>query len=432
MGTTERKPPTRTLRVCHGLGLGYAAAVFLSGLMHRQRLFEVTTRWFAGQLDSDDGRFLSELFVYERLLLEPPLRRLLRDLTPQAAEGAVSLQGLDGKDGLRALLAADPRARQDEAGRLLCQRLVDAPEEFFPLTPADLVVALRPTSDGLQLASLLRVKRLRRLSQKASRLLAGHLAAQIRKTARGLARQRAEAAGVPLDGFFTPPETMAAEFAHAERAVAHAIRDGQIRFAPADLTIDDVLGLRLLADDEAGLDALEVAVKSYPQLEVLQARPGKSIADGDRVLLVSLQLPAVDELLAPLGQLDWSFARHRGLSVEELAAGLRPYAQGGAREVHVEVRLTLFSAWLEQELGPNPPEERLFEERHAPGYRGRIAENTGYLIEHLLMHAVSPRAEVEQLPFQLSGRYLPDALALIVGRLFAERPPAAESFLKAP
>lgn len=99
--------------------------------MHRQRLFELTTRWFAGQLEDHDGTFLSQLFVYERLLVEPPLRRLLRELTAKASEQAPSFQGLDSKDGLRALLAADPRTRQDAVGQKLYNGSSRPPRSTF-------------------------------------------------------------------------------------------------------------------------------------------------------------------------------------------------------------------------------------------------------------------------------------------------------------
>ena len=142
-------------------------------------------------------------------------------------------------------------------------------------------------------------------------------------------------------------------------------------------------------------------------------------------------MPGVEALLAPLKAVNWATtAAHRGLDAATLAEGLEPYAASGARCIRVEVSLTTFASLFELELGDSPPEARIAEERFAVHDRGRIAENVAYLIEYLLMVAVSPRSEVESLPIRVDGRYIPDTVALTVGELFSADPPGAASFCR--
>jgi hypothetical protein len=63
-------------------------------------------------------------------------------------------------------------------------------------------------------------------------------------------------------------------------------------------------------------------------------------------------------------------------------------------------------------------EQRILEQRGNASYSGRIASNASFLIEYMLMLAVSPTVEVETLPVRMWGRYLPDVFSLSVWRLF--------------
>ena len=62
-------------------------------------------------------------------------------------------------------------------------------------------------------------------------------------------------------------------------------------------------------------------------------------------------------------------------------------------------------------------EQRILEQRSG-AYSGRIASNASFLIEYLLMLAISPTVEIEELPIKMWGRYLSDAYAQAVWRLF--------------
>ena len=80
--------------------------------------------------------------------------------------------------------------------------------------------------------------------------------------------------------------------------------------------------------------------------------------------------------------------------------------------------LTTHADLVESEFGSCIHEARILEQRAAVTYSGRIASNASFLIEYMLMLALSPTLEVGDLPVKMWGRYLPDVYSMSVWKLF--------------
>jgi hypothetical protein len=303
-----------------------------------------------------------------------------------------------------------------ERARELFEGFRRHPEEFFPGTPADVVLAAR--EDGWPLG-MVRIKRVRRIAEKASRRVADHLASRIRAVARDLAAARAAAAGVPLDRFVSSPEAMADDFARAERIVSRAFRDDTPAFGHRDLRVDDVIGVKFVGD-EAELAVVERAIADHPLVRGVEREEHRGQYN-DVNLLVDLALPPAREIIEAARGYDWSFAAGRGLAPEALAAEFPRYVENGARTVRAEVILTTCEELIESEFGRSIHEQRILEQRNSVPYSGRIANNASFLIEYMLMLAISPTVEVHELPVKMWGRYLPDIYSLAVWDLFGIR-----------
>jgi len=389
--------------------------VYLTSVTQREKLLEVATRWLADQPEPGDGRFATQVFIYESVIWAPTLRRFVTDILRATHGKAVQVRRFDTKDQLRGALCAacggsSPRAAQ------LCRQYLEHPEEFFPATPADLVLVTR--EDGWPLA-MLRLKRVRRIAEKASRRVADCLSTRIRTVAQSVAEQRAATAGVPLTALYSSPETMLDDFAQAERRVSCTFRDATPTFAPQDLRIDDVIGLKFIGSQEE-LATIERAITSNPLLAGWEREEHRGRYN-DINLLVDLTLPAPGEVIATAAGLDWSAAVGRGLTPDTLAREFPAYVESGARTVRAEVILTTFEELMESEFGRSIHEQRILEQRSSLPYSGRIASNASFLTEYLLMLAISPQVEVTRLPVQMWGRYLPDIYALAVWELFGIR-----------
>jgi len=386
--------------------------MYLTSLIHRNRLFELATRWMADQLDPDDGRFVTEVFIFERAIIAPTVLELLKDIQRVTNSGPIRLQRITIKDALRDAIQASNQEVGSRA-RTLFEQYRAHPEEFFPRTPVDMVVATR--TDG-SLFGMTRFKSIRRVAEKTSRRMADRLAGDIHFAACSLAEIRARSAGVPLQYLYSSPETMTDEFIAAEQIVSQRFRAPQIDLRPADMRIDDVVGLKFVGTHEE-LERIE---------EIIGGHQGATVAErevhtgeyNDINLLVDLHLPPVGEIVDSLARRDWSAARDRGLDPATLRADLAEYVESGARTVRAEIILTTFEELVESEFGRAIHEQRTVLQRSQTPYAGRISKNAAYIIEYLLMLALSPTIRIQEIPFKMWGRYLPETLIASVWKLF--------------
>ena len=135
-------------------------------------------------------------------------------------------------------------------------------------------------------------------------------------------------------------------------------------------------------------------------------------------LLVDLQLPEPGRTVDLARDWDWNRLGGKGLLPEELREGFPAFVEAGERTVRAEVILTTHADLVESEFGSCIHEARILEQRTGIPYSGRIALNASFLIEYMLMLALSPTTEVGDLPVKMWGRYLPDVYSLAVWKLF--------------
>lgn len=402
--------------------------MYLTGIVQRDRLFDVATRWFANRLEPGDGTFVTEVLVYENLISAPVARGLLRDIFSTLGMGTTCVHRMHRKDEVRRAIiqaATDPTEREQE----LFDAFAERPEDFFPGTPADVTVL---TTENGALSGMIRVKRIRRVADKASRRVANALDRLLREAAKRLAAKRAAEMGTSVDALTPDPERMLEDFTEAEEIFCQAFRHDQLRFEPNDLRIDDVIGSKLVGSAEQ-LEAIEQAIASHPSVRHIEKEVHRGIYN-DVNLLVDLQLPPVGEIVDRMKGRNWEFALGRGLGGATLARDFPGYVESGARTIRVELILTTFHDLVESEFGRAMHEERILSQRNHGTYAGRIARNASYLIEYLLRLAVSPTAEIDDLPIKIWGRYLQETFSAAVWELYGIRHelPMLDSFAPEP
>lgn len=135
-------------------------------------------------------------------------------------------------------------------------------------------------------------------------------------------------------------------------------------------------------------------------------------------LLVDIRLPTPESILRAVRMEYWESHSHQGLTVEELAKGFPAFLYSGESTIRAEIILTTHEDLVESEFGRCIHEARILQQRSRMLYIGRIAANASFLVEYMLMLAISPTIEVNELPVKMWGRYLPDAFASAVWQLF--------------
>ena len=389
--------------------------MYLSGLTHRDRLFDVATRWLADRLEPTDGRIVTEMFAFERAITAPMVRRFVADLCRACHRGDLYMERITSKDAVRdAIVAAatHPSSRVAE----LIDWYRQLPEEFFPRTPVRMsLVTLR---NG-RLTAVVRRKRIRRIADKVSRRVAEQLTGEIDAVARALAASRPRLiAGVDRDT--APPSTPAAVGGAAERLVADRIRSGRITLDPEKNRVDDVIGVKVIGTPSE-LETIEASLDNLEYTFAFQREVHAGTYEGIH-FLVDLELPTNETILANMAGIDWSFATGRGLRVESLDESFNAYIESCRRTFRVELILTTFDDLVESEFGVSIHEQRIVEQRDLADDFGRIARNASSIIEYMLRLATSPTVDIDLIPIKIWGRYIRDTLNYAVAELGGGEP----------
>jgi hypothetical protein len=385
--------------------------MYLSGLVHRHRLFDIATRWLADRLRHDDGEVLTEIFAFERAVTAPTVRTFVADLCRAGSRGELYLERITTKDRVRQAIVAAAAYPSPRAAELF-DWYRQLPEEFFPRTPVHMSLVTRRNGS---IAALVRRKRIRRIADKVSRRVTDELAGMIDHVSHALAASHPRGGGPPLVAHGTPHGVPRGVLGAAERLVADRIRSGRLTLDPQTQRVDDVIGVKILGSPDE-LAAIEKAIDGFDQISVFE----REVHNGPYVgthLLVELGLPAPEEMIRRTQGLDWSFAAGRGLPTSELERRFRRYVESGARTFTVELILTTFDALVESEFGDSIHEQRILDQRDLASDFGRIATNASSIIEYMLRLATSPTVEIDELPFKLWGRYIRDTVAHAIAEL---------------
>ena len=386
-------------------------SMYLSGLVHRDRLFDIATRWLADQVDSDDGRVLTEVFAFERAITSPLVRALVADLARTIRPRDLRLKRVTNKDAVRKVIVEAVHEPSPRVEQLLAHYR-EFPEEFFPRTPVHMSLV---TDDDGSLVGMVRRKRIRRIADKVSRRVADQLADQIEVAAKSLAAARAGRIDLPLDRMVSSRQQMVDEFAAAERIVADQIRTGHLTFDPDKVRVDDVIGVKILGTPSE-LARIETALDARDGTFACESEVHEGSYTGTHYL-VDLELPPLERTIARFNGVDWSFAEGRGLSAYHLEESLIDYLSSASPTFRVELILTTLDDLVESEFGRCIHEVRILDQRDRAKYSGRIAQNASSIIEYMLQLAISPTVQVDGLPIKLWVRYLRDTVAEALAKL---------------
>lgn len=383
----------------------------LTAMTHRDELFELTLRWMNDDFHPDDGETLTRIFVYESAISALVSERIL-DLLGGFWSTRLHARRVRFKQELRERLIAHldlftPRMNE------LANSYRRNPKYFFPYLPIDALVI---TDDGSRLLALGRIKRMARVAEKVSFRLVEALYKEIRSKARHFAGLRAMQAGVPLDALLSSPEAMQNDFVQAEEAVARSFMDRTIHINAEDLTINDIIGFKIVAPQEA-LDRVPAMLEEQTGVHIVEIQ--KHSGNYNAVnLLLDIDLPPRELLAARLAQMDWDMAGKRGLDPGEVRRNITGYVERGANSVRIELILTTPEELMEAEFGRSIHELRVLRLRQRQEYRGPLGQNAGYLIEYMLALASSPTVHVPELPIKMYGRYLPEEISALKRGLY--------------
>jgi hypothetical protein len=386
--------------------------MYLTSFIHRGELFEIAKRWFCGRPEPDDALRLTEIFICDGYVvgetLEVIAEQLFRRITPEP----VRKRRIRVKGELRgALCRGNCRntPRMEELFRLYEKR----PDYFYQEAPINGVMCL---GEDDQLLGLYRIKRPRRIAEKANRKIANWIFSVVQSKARTMAELRANAFGIPLQMLVTSQAQMVQEFVDAEDAISRSFSEGTIEFSREDLAIFDVGGIKVICEPEE-LVALENELIQDPSFRVMEQEEYQGKYKAKSLILEVAWNP---ELVCRKYRdtRRWEKYLNRGIPRETLARGIEPLLAGADTKICIELILTTYADLVESELGNSIHEERILAQRDNKVYMGYIPTNVEFLLEYLFAVGFSPQTQIDQVPIKLWGRYLPDTLVSEIRRLY--------------
>ena len=378
--------------------------MYLTSFIHRDALFDIAERWLCGRLEPEDGLRITQILICDDFVLGETLKRfsrLLLDITYACSfkERHISLKG-----ELRDAICRSVRDRNRRVGEL-ADLYRSNPEFFYREAPINGVMYL--DADHC-LLGVSRIKRPRRIAEKANRYVANWIFHVVQQCAQEMAARRARECAIPLEQLITPREVMEREFVGAEKTIAQQFREGTIKLDREALTIHDVGGVKIVAD--AGrLGRLEKGLTGNPKMNVVE----KTTFSGNyQAASVIVEVPWDPEhtCRSYMESHGWESYLNRGIPEGELRKGLEPFLKGAQPNLNLELSFSTFPDMVESELGNSLHEERIIAQRDNKIYKGYIPMNVEFLIEYLFAVGLSPQVSIDRLPIKLWGRYLPDTV----------------------
>ena len=393
-------------------GISRRVDVYITSFVHREKLFQMVQRWLCDRLEPDDGQIITKILICDGFILGETLDALTRSLISTFSDEPYRAHRLHFKGELRDIICQSNHIQSKRTVELI-EGYKKNPEFFFTEAPIDGTAYLDATD---RLLAVYRIKRPRRIAEKANRYIANHIFKMVQNMARHMAEERAQQIGVPLEQLLTAEEDMDREFTLAEEIIASAFRQGQASFEKPAVTINDVGGIKYITDEESASQVEEFFMK-HPEFKVFE----RSEHTGNyraRSLVVEVPWDKEKVCKSFIENSAWEKYLNRGISEAELQKGLAHLVEGAEPRICIEITVTTFDDLVESELGRGIHEQRIITQRGQTVYMGNIPLNVEFLLEYLFAVAISPRIHLDRLPVKLWGRYLPDTISYHIRQLY--------------
>lgn len=386
--------------------------MYLTSFVHRGALLEIAERWFWGRPEPADALKLTRILICDGYVIGETLESASELLLGMIYAPPFRKERIGSKGELRDAICRCTRDRSPRVEELAGRYLAN-PDYFYYETPINGVVCL--DEDG-QLVGSYRIKRPKRIAEKANRRIANWIFSIVQEKARRMAEARAIRSGVPLGMLVTSEAEMVREFVDAEESIARSFHDGAVRFDRRAITINDVGGMKVLGSEEQ-LVRIEESLARHPAVVVTDREDFHGHYEATSLVL---EIPWDGERICRKYResASWRKYLNRGIPESELKKGLEPYLKDAEPGVRIELILSTFEAMVESELGNSLHEGRIIAQRDDKTYKGYIPMNVEFLLEYLFSVGFSPETGIERIPIKLWGRYLPDTLGMYIRRLY--------------
>ena len=389
--------------------------VAITSYLQQDVLKDIILRWMRDETHPSDAAVISRLIHFNNVLVCRYLQTLSHKILSGLHPGELQTLKTLRKGDLKEVVVTHCPYQNPRIRELI--RLYRAhPENYYLETPFQAVLYFHSRDGRSDYVGSCRIKRVRRLAEKAARKIIDRIFSNIKQRAEVLADERARSLGIPREQLVTPAAQMLEEFLRAESRLLEDLRSRRPFQWSDPVAINDVAGIKLVLEDTRQ-DALYTLLDGMEECEVVEREQHRGRYNATNLLL-SYRPSSEDILARPLGGPALAFLRAKGLSDEEANRAFAAFVKEGEERVCVEIIVSGYEEMMESEIGRCMHEDRIIEQRRQQQYRGCLARNIEYLMVYLFNFAASPRRELRELPIKLWNRYLPDYFDEVIKDLF--------------
>ena len=390
--------------------------ITIGGYIHRNELEDLFWRWLHNRVKPDDPERVTKLIHFNNIYASRYLSLWSKQLFTELAGQTTTEVPIKTKAELKDALVIYPHYHNAHIDELV-QNYLNNRELFYIETPIHAKLYFAGEGAQHRLIGTQRVKRARRLAEKASRRIVDMIFNAIKMRAEDYADMRAKQFGIQRSQLLTSETEMIHEFERAESRIVEDLRDG-VNFpritAPP---INDVVGLKVIIEpgqenklydfieSRTRSDIFEIEPhhkKNYNATNlVIRARPNKELLVRD---------PIDPKLVRAM--------RARGLWNGDIQKDFENFVYTGEPDVYLEIIYSSFGDLLESEIGDSMHETRISNQRSKEEYTGHLARNIEYLVQYIFAFASFPSAHLDECAIKVWAHYLPDYFNEVMKRLY--------------
>ena len=396
--------------------------ITIGGYLHRKELEDLFWRWLHNKVLPDDPERVTKLIHFNNIYASRYLGLWSKQLFTELSGTTTTEVNIHTKAELKDALVSYPHYHNPHIDELV-RNYIAHRELYYVETPIHAKLYFAGKGSAHRLVGSQRLKRARRLAEKAARRIVDMIFGAIKRRAEDYADMRARQFGIARSQLLTSETEMIHEFERAEQRIVEDLRDGVSFPKVSAPPINDVAGLKVIIEpgqeqrlydyieSRTRCDIFEIEPHHHGNYNatnlVIRARPNKDIL---------VKEPIDPRLIAAM--------RSRGLWNGDIQKDFKNFVYSGEDEVYIEIIYSSFGDLLESEIGSSMHEKRIADQRSKEEYTGHLARNIEYLVQYIFAFASFPSAELKECAIKVWSYYLPDYFSEVIRSLYRIHDPS--------
>ena len=160
--------------------------MYLSAFLHRTEFFEITNRWLSDSLEPEDPLEITRIITYDSFAAWETLLLFIDELLKSLTNSPFKKTSISHKKVLKDFLCNNSHPKSDRMKSLISEYM-EMPEFYYVGSP---ITGYIYHDRLINLLSICRFKRTRRIAEKASRYASMHVYNEVKDLAKDISKKK--------------------------------------------------------------------------------------------------------------------------------------------------------------------------------------------------------------------------------------------------